>query len=439
MRSDVLTINEIMAVVFFGFLAFSIKFLFNTYVSSHIDAALYGDLSLALRFVWMSTPFVLFGTNMAVSKYFTKYSRDNDHALAGQYLHWNMKIIRNSILVFLPLCILFIAAIAFMIHYDIEHLKDFHMAVYAQLAVPPASLAVIIGSIFLAFRNSMIATIISNILFNLICLISFVIYFNLDATLGLNVLDLALVLIVTSFVYFILSMVLVLLLHKRTLKKALDSRVLSDKEDTSNWLRYSKVLLLNSSAVKLVQFLDLLIVELIKVHGEKVVGYYSSFLIITGMLYSTVNAIKLVIKPRIAANLDSASNQRNLNLCNSVQIILLAIITVFMVVYSKQILLLFGQDYVQHAGQLNIYAIGSFLSLIPALCVLDPLYHGYHKILLLKTYVNVFLIIVICPFMYYFYALTGMVWSVVIINNIVIYSLFFYVRRCAKLKYLIVV
>ncbi len=439
MRSDVLTIYEIMAVILFSFLAFFIKFLFNAYVSGHIDAALYGDFSLALRFVWVSTPFVLFGTNTAVSKYFSKYSRHNNHSLAGQYLYWNMKIIRNSILVFLLLCIVFIIAIALMTHYDIEHLKNYHMAVYAQLAVPPAALAIIIGSIFLAFRNSMISIIISSILFNLICLISFVIYFNINATLGLNVLDLALILIAASFFYFVVSMVLLFLLHKRTLKMFLDSRGVSKNEDSSNWLSYSRSLLVNSSTAKLIQFLDLLIIEFIAVHGEKIVGYYNSFLVVSSLLYSTTTAIKLVIKPRIASNLDLATNQRNLNLCNWVQISLLSIMTIVIVFYSKQILSLFGEDYAYHAGQLDVCTIGIFLSLIPELCCLDPLYHGYQKILFLKTYANVFLVLVICPFTYYFYNLSGMVWSVAIINNIVRYGLFFYVRRRAKLKYLIVV
>ena len=164
MRSDVLRVNGILGLIAFGLLSYAIKFLFNTYVSNHIDATLYGDFSLAIRFIWVTVPFVLFGTNMAVSKYFTRYASENDDSSAGNYLHWNMKIIRNTTLIFLPLCMVLITAIALMINYDIEHLKNYHMAIYAQLAVPPAALATIIGSIFLAFRSTITSTFISNIL-----------------------------------------------------------------------------------------------------------------------------------------------------------------------------------------------------------------------------------------------------------------------------------
>ena len=146
--------------------------------------------------------------------------------------------------------------------------------------------------------------------------------------------------------------------------------------------------------------------------------------------------VKTIIKPRLAAKLDPKVNQRNLNLCNLIQIVFLAVFSIIILAYSKQILHLFGHDYVQHAGQLDIYVIGSVFSLIPSLCVYDPLYYGYHKILLLKTNLNILLVVVVCPFAYYFYNLTGMVWSVVIINNIVNYSLFIYVHRRSKLKYL---
>ena len=436
MRSDVLRVNGILGLIAFGLLSYAIKFLFNTYVSNHIDATLYGDFSLAIRFIWVTVPFVLFGTNMAVSKYFTRYASENDDSSAGNYLHWNMKIIRNSILIFFPLCIILILIIAFMIHYNINHLKNYHMAVYAQLAVPSAALAVIIGSIFLALRSTVVSSIITNILFNLIALFSFVVFFNVESSIGLDVLDLALVLIVTSLFYFMISMLLIIFFYRNRIRNFLSSRKLLKAEDSSDWLGYSKVLLMNNSATKLFQFLDLLIVEVIGVHGENQVGYYGSFLVIVGLVYSVVNMVKMVIKPRLAAKLDPAVNQRNLNLCNFIQIVFLVIFSIIILAYSKHILHLFGDDYVQHAGQLDIYVVGSVFSLIPSLCVYDPLYYGYHKILLLMTSVNILLIVVVCPFAYYFYNLTGMVWSVVIINNIGNYSLFFYVHRRSKLKYL---
>ena len=350
-----------------------------------------------------------------------------------------MKIIRNTTLIFLPLCIVLITAIALMINYDIEHLKNYHMAIYAQLAVPPAALATIIGSIFLAFRSTVTSTFISNILFNIICLFSFVIYFNFESSIGLNTLDFSLVLIVTSCFYFMISMLLIVLFQRNRIKKFLISRSLSRQQDTSDWFSYSKVLLINTSGMKLFQFLDLLIVEVLGVHGEKAVGYYGSFLVIAGLIFSTVNSIKKVIRPRLAANLDPVVHQRNLNLCNLIQISLLVMISVIILIFSKKILYLFGSDFVQHAGQLDVYVIGTVFSLIPSLSTFDPLYGGYHKILLYKTYVNIFLICFICSFAYYFYSLSGMVWSVVIINNLSNYSLFLYIYRRAKLKYLFVI
>ena len=129
--------------------------------------------------------------------------------------------------------------------------------------------------------------------------------------------------------------------------------------------------------------------------------------------------------------------QRALDFANYIQWGCVLLVAVVITVFSHRLLGHFGKSFVAYAPLLTIYTIGSIIALLPGLSIFGPMIEGYEKVLLIESGSKIFLAIVIGSLSYYFYGLTGIVWSIVLIKNIVSFGLFFYVKARSKLKYMV--
>ena len=438
-KSDLIGYKDFLANTPLYAIAYAMTFILGSYISRQTNASFYGDFSLAIRFLLLATPFFLLGSTRALVKFFSQYAAEGNYEAAGQFLKWNIRIICRMFLLFCLLCILCFSIVFYLIHARYQNISHFHLAVYVQLIVPVFSLTILFGMYLLAFRSVAIANVICNAAFNIVCFIGFFILFHLNFNESHLTIWMALTIAVSSLICMIISAGILLIKYGKQLREYLENSQSVTAKLSRVWMSYSRVLLLNTVIYVLIQFIDLLIVELVNKHGEKNVGYYSAILVISNMINMISNIVRSLLTPRLSVDMPHTVHQRNLNLSNKFQLICILMGCLLISVFSKYILGLFGVDYVDKSQLLIIFVVGSGLSVLPSLCYFDPLYHGYPKVLLIRNFSYIILVLVLCPVSYYFYNLMGMVWCIVAIKNITNFFLFFYVSRRSQLKYFFVI
>ena len=104
--------------------------------------------------------------------------------------------------------------------------------------------------------------------------------------------------------------------------------------------------------------------------------------------------------------------------------------------YSKNVLALFGADYIRLSPYLIILIIAASVKALPSFCYFGALYSGYEHVLNYATLIAIVIAILICSPAYYLFGLPGMIWSMAIVKIIREYGLFFYTKTRCSLKYM---
>ena len=187
-------------------LSCSFGIILNTFIASHVSAALYGDFSIAMSMICFTAPYFVFGAAASLSKFIPKYYSQNESLLFSGLIHWMLRSAAYAIAIGLPLICLLLCIIFLLHRYQLLPLDSLHMAFYAQLAAPLFAVITLIYVFLRSVRYIMLASFIKTTLKTITFFILFALFFFFIDQSTMNNVVFSILITSSIFVWFVVSL-----------------------------------------------------------------------------------------------------------------------------------------------------------------------------------------------------------------------------------------
>jgi O-antigen/teichoic acid export membrane protein len=400
----------------------------NVFIARHLTAALYGDFSLALKFLLVVSNLVLLGTNLGAKRFLSELLSRRKFKDSQKYISWNLRFIRISFLILLIFALISLGVVLLLHYMGIHAIDEQHIVIFMLWIVPLSALCVLFCSYLIANNNVFIAIFLTEIARNSALLVFFIlsIYF-LDR--AFTALHLTLVILAAYFVYFICMFCITRAQLPKIIKWSFEKLASTH----TNWSTTSLKLLSNGILFNFLCISDLLIIELFS-GNESEVGFYSVASIIASFIFLVTNAVYNIVVPKIGYLLKTDRNelQKLLNKMTILITVFLSIIVALLVAFIKKLLLHFGSSYLAAESSTIILVIATVLAAYSRSSVQLLVHSGDESFLLLTGIIELAVVVCVGIVATHFYGMIGM--AITYAMSVTIKTVISIIRIKVKLK-----
>ncbi|WP_188668233.1 lipopolysaccharide biosynthesis protein [Legionella impletisoli] len=362
-----------------GLVGYVIKYGLNVFLARNLEVHLYGDFSVAIKFLNILISLILFGTNVSSQRFLSNYLRTDATEVAKHYIAWNLKLIWITSLLCIFIAFFSNSMILLLDYLGIHDYDDYHLAVFIFWIAPIAAFVKLISNYFLSAEQVYFSVAISSIFSYFIQFVIFAIAVLFLGTTLDNV-SLTIGLFVSFLILAILSTLTLnenILFMMRGAIKQLKKIDVYHKE----WLPKSASFISTAMIFLIISIIDLIIVEVFAT-SEKEVGHYAAALSITGVLWLPNNLYQAV-KPHMVSLLKTPEGSRllqhKLDTTNIAVASIFIVLTSIIIYFSSSLLSHFGPSYDAAQNCVIILSVGICLSSLINFSNILLLYKGYER------------------------------------------------------------
>lgn len=417
--------------------SYFMKYILNIFLANYLEARFYGDISIALRALTIFATISLLGTTFGAKRFLAYYIRIQDKLNIQNYVRWNLKLIAYTFSICLLVALVSVGLMLTLDLLNIRALSEYHVVAYMLWIAPLAALVLLIASYLASTRHTVIAYTCRKI-GRYIIMLGFFMISVLLLELPLDNKNIFIILLLTFTVLACIELAFLFtkmpslfsLVFKEKPKKR-------DKEKEHQWLKFSSRLIINNVAFLIICILDLIIVEIFS-SSEKYVGYYSAVLIIAGALWVIPQGIFQFFKLQISSLVETSHGrkllQKQLDSINIIFFIAATILTCLLMLFSKTLLLHFGEEYLFATPTLFIALIGTYIGIYSQSPIILLVYSGNESLLLKVNYVEVGLLLVFGIPLTYAYNIIGAAVAYAISVSLKTFIVAYYARKLSGIK-----
>lgn len=432
-------VKIIFTLIGLALLGYFIKLGTSVFIARHISVALYGDFNLALKILNVFVTITMFGSNFGASRFLSKYLKLNQEQEASRYIAWNAKLLSVTFLISFIVSLIAFIIMSLLHTTDMQKLDEYHMVVYTLWLFPFATIGTVMFSYLESSNQVALSAFFKKFLKYLTQLILFAaIIFLVDPLLQVSSL-----ITVLFLAYVIIGSISVFSMNTRlanivmpSLKKIRDTNI---RESRGKWIKTNARLTVNSMAFTFICAADMVLIELL-VSDERALGYYSAAMMISGILFSLSMGIFRIIKPVISTLLHKKEThqelQHRLNANNLATFITLSCVAAFIIIFEKNILLIFGPDYLNAEWVVTILVLSSIITCFGSRSSVVLVLGGYEHIVIYLTMLELFMSLVIIGFFTYFFGIIGTAFASGIIGTIKLMINIYLFRKKLNLRLL---
>jgi len=360
MNKDTKYISVLFAISTTGFFS---KFALNTYLAHHLSVSIYGDYSIAISVLSVLSSLVLFGTDVSSQCFLAKYLCAHQKSNALHYIAWNLKLISTSSLI-ARLVALASIVIMFGLHFfGIREIHKYYILFYVLWITPLAAAFKLLARFLLCTDFVLRMMFLYDVV---VYLVEFTLYFMVISVFKYQ-LNYLMIIAVLGVSYFLLTLLTYSCLNKNVTHMIWQGLNHWTKISITSpiWFAQSSKLIVNSLVFMITSSLDLFIVKTCSATGHHA-GQYAAILTIMSFIWLIPNNLYQKVRPMMSNALTTPEGrlvlQARLDQTNKVVFTILSMVTIIIIVFSRPILQLFGENYVQAQPALICLTIGSALS-----------------------------------------------------------------------------
>ncbi|MCP4176212.1 MAG: oligosaccharide flippase family protein [bacterium] len=415
-------------------ISYLLKYFLNTFISSQLPTALYGDFGLTIRTILLLSLILLLGTNSSAIKYLSKYISKKHKKHMYSFMAWNLKVILRTFKICFILIFLFYIIVFILNAFGITKFDTYYNILYSLWIVPIAALSILLASYLLCNKWTVLYFLLNKIAssFFLIILFAIAIYF-----LKIKLTYFTILIIIFISVIMILT-IEIFLVNKMFRKNDINIRYKMNNQALlirPEWKSESVKFISTQIVVLLIATTSLYILKFTS-SNKDLVGYYTAILIISNMIWIIPSSLSLLIKPKV--NLLTSYNkfkkfQVIINTVNRMNSTILIILYILIIIFGNKLLGTFGPKfkfyYIPLLIQSGAFLLGSLIN--PAEQTLT--YCNLKKEIRVNIYELSSLVIIGIP-MAYVYGITGIAIAALISISIKAILVYTFVKKTIPIK-----
>jgi O-antigen/teichoic acid export membrane protein len=389
-------------------IGYLLRFALNLFLAHHLDPARYGEFSVAIRVLDILVLLTLFGTNVGASRFLAQYLKLNNRKDAVDYIAWNIKLVSISFSIMFVIALIIFILMTSLHLLGIHDIRHYHLITYILFIVPIAAVPILLQSFLICSNYIYYPTILSQIAVYALQLM----LFFMITVIVLRPLDSFIIAVVVLSSFVLVTCITALVMNSKLWSMVfLGFRRLSQAEVMNKkWVISSSYWIVNSLVFQVISILDLFIVYVF-VTNKLYAGYYASVLTIIYLIRLVPMILFQGVKSQISSLLGSKNGrielQRLLNNTNSIVMVLVLLLCIFIIYYSTELLSFFGPDYIFAKSALIILTLGASLNACSKVAVFILLYADLeHVVINIRITQLVLLFVLVIPATY-FYDING--------------------------------
>jgi len=373
-----------LAIIIVGYL---IRMVVDVLLARWLGVDIYGDYALTMRILWFTAVLVMLGMHEAVIKYIPKYISEKKWGNVRGLLLQSFKILLGMGLLAVVLGTLCAGVLLILVKADYIKHEFIHPIFFVLWLVPLFAFAIFFGNV-LRSLNRLAAALIP---------LEIVLYSLL--VVGVFVLLLGIVKLTVLHVVFIFgfSLVSVIFIQLVSLYFSLPKQVMRVPAVffSRRWLRVSRHFMFVGLGYESIKLVDIWFLEILA-KKENSVGMFAAATLILGVYYVVSRSLQAIFAPMIAPLILNKDHKALQSLMNVGNMILLATAFIFVaaiVIFGKNILSLFGQEFLIGYWPLVIVASSAFFTAMSNMSWTILMYSGHQKLI---TRITLIMFVVVC-------------------------------------------
>ncbi len=339
-------------------ISYVVTYCFNVYLARLLSPKDYGNISVALQLLVFFVPFALLGTEISVLRYIPKYLRAYDLQKASGFLQWIVKVFFLGALFIFFAGILFNTAMHILGKYYPFAREASHIIFFSFWLIPLYAFVVLAANLLQALRSYYFSAAFSGfVLYAIMSLLIFIFVSLMDLS-QIRFKDVKYVVIICiGSSYVLVAGLEVAVLLKKLPREIYQIKAVFEK---SLWLKSSLHMMLSTIIFAGLSAIDIFMLDLIA-KNQAVVGHFAAIFTIASSLMIFSGAVDMIVNPIISPSVSSGDTshlQTTLHLLNIIKVILIGCIFTLLVIFGKNLLSHFGNDFVDSYPSLLIILAG---------------------------------------------------------------------------------
>lgn len=434
----------------FVFTGYILTFIMNILISRHTSVARFGDFSIALRVLGVVCILIVMGTDNAAKRFLSKYVQSGDEVKAQQYIRWNLKFLSRSFIICLTLALLMLTLMVAFHFLGIHALDNHHLGVYVLFVTPLFALIMLLSAFMASYGAYVIASIYDKVFYALIAVLYLLIFiFLIDNTLDTTQIFWFLMLVSCLVLFTQIVMVLCRLpaLYQSVIIAAKSMKNNMQEVFPSEWMKSAVWMFSGSFVIAIAGMTDLLILEFIHV-SEEVVGHFAAASNIALLLVLVSTGTSYVLSARVStlkgkdqskSTDTSKALQKESNLVTWLNLSIGSIFFGVLIIFGHQLLNLYGPSYSDVYLQLIWIALAYYVATVFGAANTVLLFSGNEHITFYIDFSEYICRLVLGVILTIMYGLNGLVAATVVCIIAKFLVMGYFVRRCARIKPLIII
>lgn len=431
------------ALFFFGIFSYFLKFILTIYLTHHLTPAAYGDLSIALTLLAITTSFALLGTNNVSVKFLPHYLSLEDMSVLENFLSWIFKVVTISFITCLFLSVLLVTAMFFLHALGIKDINSYDILMFVLWITPFAAFALLLENFILSNNHPIISYILQN---DFARLLQLILFFTAISILQIKFSNLMFtVILILCYVILIIIGLFVIYTENRKIFNFFRAHLIYTRHKIDpEWKAMAFKVILTGLLHLTVSGADLFILRFISPHRSQV-GMYAVVWIICNILLLVPQSIYTLVLPKIGqyTRKDSiyplAMFQKLLNKINGVVVSILVILALTFIILGKPILLLFGPIYMTAYAVLVLCTIAALLSALSVPAGKILFYSSNINILIKINIFNLMMTLLLGSILTYYYTIIGISITCLIVHIVDSNLLIYFSRKKTSIRSMIII
>jgi len=421
-----------------GIISYLLQFLFTSYLTHQLTPAFYGNFFLALNVLGILTNIFLLGTQTTAVKFMPRYIFLANQSHLDNFLRWIFRVLRISFIICFALALLFAASMSFGHIFEAKSFSSYELYIFMLWVTPFAAFMTLLQNFILGGNHPIVNYLMQNDLVYLLQLILFVLLIsvlqwpltNINITFTLILSYVLLIALGFLFIYRHNTP-----LFKLILQDTVQHRSIADPA----WKKMTIKVILTGIIYTLNNCIDLFILKAVTPYPAHV-GWYSVVWVICSLFPLIPQSIVTLILPKIDlytqpnSALEIRSFQETLNKINRIIFAILGTLTVFIIIFGKPILGLFGSEYIAAYPVLIISVVAALITGIAMPAAYLLLYSSNINTLLFIDILELGLLLILGFLLSIFYDIIGTSIAWLITQCLVAALLIYFARHRTSLK-----
>lgn len=407
----------------FGYI---MKYTMNIVLSRHLSTVSYGDFSIALKILALTSALALLGTNSSTVRFISSYLKEKKTLRLKSFIEWNVKLIRYSFFVCILIGVVSVGIMHLLHWWQWKHIATYHLSIYMLWVTPVASTFILLGSYLLCAQHYVLKAFLENSKPILTILLFFLLIFIME--MPVNDFTLGLILLLSYVIFIVIELIFIVFKIPIVGKFFLDALSLkNDATLTQDWFQVSCRLAFNGVLCAFIFSSDLILIQLLDPVRENV-SLYAVALTIASCLFVIPQNIYTFIKAQVSSLVTTVEGKKDLEqsikYLNRISYSITLVLASSLIIFAQQLLAHFGTFYQQAEQALIILTVGFSIGSTcqPATAVMA--YSGNETFLLKITITELILMIVLTILATYIWGYIGAAYATSI--TIIIKALLFH-------------